>query len=185
MPQLLVAHTSVLFLGALRNGEYMKSVTSLSLRDDGLLALVKLTSGLLPVSKVTAKDDTALVRSPHPPRRRCCCARDGKLTGFAGTTVKSFSVLQPAQFSAGTGPLAGRWVRGGQGDADHGEVAASIDRRRGTVTPLLSSTDAPSAAIAGFDPDALWKSFGLPSMGCNGEYFAVAAVLQARKGRRR
>jgi hypothetical protein len=96
--------------------------------------------------------------------------------------IKSFSVLQPAQFSAGQGRWQGDGFAVAKVTLATGEVrVVSIDATA-TVTTLLSSTDAPSVAISGFDANAEWKSFGLPAMGGTGTEFAVTAVLQAKKG---
>jgi hypothetical protein len=163
-------------------GELLKSVTSLSLRDDALLVLLKLASGTADGSTVRAKDDTALVRFTAADPATVLLRTGRELNGSAGTTVKSFSVLQPAQGSVGQG----RWQSDGFVVAKvtlaSGETRiVSIDAS-GNVTSLLSTEDAPEVAVAGFDPDAHWESFGLPSMGGTGANFAVAAKFRAKTG---
>jgi len=164
----------------LAGGEKLKAVTSLALRDGGLLALVKM--GRVP-NAVTAANDTALVLLKPAPAPAVALLRTGTLLGGeAGATIQSFSVLQPAQFSAGQG----RWFADGAVVAKvtlaSGEVRLVGLADTGAVIPLLSTMAAPSAAISNFDPAAKWKSFGLPSQGGPAAEFAVTAVFQSGLG---
>ncbi len=79
----------------------LKSVTSISLTDDALIALVK----LLPLAGVVSPaNDTALIRVTAA-NSAVLLARTG--TSFSGSTVKKLTVLQPAPTSAGQGSWHG------------------------------------------------------------------------------
>ena len=156
-------------------GARLKSVTSLSIRDGELLALLKLSPA---AGVVTAGDDTVLLRMTDATTATVLLREGRELAGFPGSKIKTFSVLSPALGSPGQG----RW------HAD-GAVVAKVtlfDKRTllvnlapdGTATPLLSTAD-PATPI---DAAARWKTFGLPAVDSIGAHFVTAATLQAKLG---
>jgi peptidyl-prolyl cis-trans isomerase A (cyclophilin A) len=156
-------------------GARLKSVSSISIRDGELLALVALVPA---TGGVSLANDTALVRMTSASSATVLLREGRQLAGQPGSKIKSFSVLSPAIGSAGQG----RW------HADGVVVAkvALFDGRKlivkiaanGTSTALLTS----GTAATPIDPSGLlrWQNFGLPAMGGAGAQFAVAATLQQK-----
>ena len=134
----------------------LKSVTSMSVTDDAVIALVR----LLPLpGVVSSANDTALVRVTGA-NSAVLLARTG--TPVSNSIVKKITVLQPAPASAGQG----RW---------HGttEVLAKLtlaDKRvilvklgpSGTLTTLLQTNSASSGIAAALG------SLGIPAYGSPG-----------------
>ena len=159
----------------LTNGEKLKAVTSLSIRDGELLARLTLApaKGL-----VRAANDTALLRMTGPTTANVLLREGTDLGDEAGAQIKSFSVLSPAPGSNGHG----RWHADGAVVAkvtlSNGDVRLVAIAPTGTVTTLLSIDDEPTSV----DPDAFWKSFGLPAIDTGATHFAVAVALVPRTG---
>lgn len=151
-------------------GARLKSVTSLSLRDGELLALVKLAAAK---DLATTADDTVLVRLTGANTGAVLLREGRELSGVPFSRIKTMTVLAPALGSPGQG----RW----HGDgavlakvtlADDRVLLVKIDAA-GEVTRMLSTAD-PAKPV---DVRAQWKSFGVPAMGGDGAEFAVAATL--------
>ena len=146
----------------------LKSVTSMSVTDDAVIALVR----LLPLpGVVSSANDTALVRVTGA-NSAVLLARTG--TPVSNSIVKKITVLQPAPASAGQG----RW---------HGttEVLAKLtlaDKRvilvklgpSGTLTTLLQTNSASSGIAAALG------SLGIPAYGSPG--IAVLATKSPQSG---
>jgi cyclophilin family peptidyl-prolyl cis-trans isomerase len=156
-------------------GARLKAVSSLSLRDGELLALVTLGAAK---DVVAASTDTVLLRMTAANAAVALLREGHELAGVPGSSIKSFSVLSPALGSPGHG----RWHA-------EGVVVAKVilaDTRTllvkiaptGAVTPLLSSADAATPIAAA----AQWKSFGLPAVGSAGMGFVVSATLKPNLG---
>lgn len=153
-------------------GARLKAVPSLSLRDGELLARVTLSASK---GVVTAADDTVLLRMTSA-GTATVLLREG--SDYAGSKIKSFSVLSPALGSPGHGRWHANDVVVAKVVLFDGRTLLVKIAPAGTVTPLLSTADAATPV----DPQAKWKSFGLPSVGSAGTGFAVAAVLQQKLG---
>jgi hypothetical protein len=160
------------------NGELLKSVTSLSLRNDGLLALLTLASGSSAASKVTAKDDTALVLFTGAKSATVLLREGAPLRGLAFSKIKAFTVLSPALGSAGQGRWHGDGAVVAKVTLDDGRTLVVKIDTEGAVKRLLATGD-PARPVA---VQAQWKSIGLPAMGGDGAQFAVAATLKAAPG---
>ena len=156
-------------------GAKLKQITSLSVRDGELLALLTLCAvrGL-----VTAGDDAVLLRMTSANDATVLLREGSELNGFPGSKIKTISVLSPALGSPGHG----------RSHAD-GAVVAKVtlfDARTvvvkiapdGTVTQLLSTALEATPVTLG----ARWKSFGLPAIGGEGANFVVSATLQPKLG---
>ncbi len=146
----------------------LKSVLSISLTDNALIALVKLapTPGF-----VTPENDVALLRITGA-SSGTLLARTG--SGLLGSTVKKLSTFQPASASAGQG----RWH--GASDtiakltlADKRIVLVKIDSS-GVQTPLIRTNQ----ASVGFAP--LLTTLGVPDFG--GPGMAILAQKTAQPG---
>ena len=155
----------------LPTGAKLKAVSSISLRNGELLALLtlKLAKGV-----VTDANDTVLLHMTGADAAIVLLREGRALNGFGTSKIKSFRVLSPAQGSPGHG----RWHA-------EGTIVAKVtlhDGRTllvklapdGTVTPILSSADIATPV----SPFARWKSMGLPAMGSAGAGFTVAATLK-------
>ncbi|MDB6174247.1 MAG: peptidyl-prolyl cis-trans isomerase cyclophilin type [Chthoniobacteraceae bacterium] len=145
-------------------GLKLKSITTISLEDDALLALVK----LLPMpGLVTPANDTALVRITGLQAGRLL-VRTG--VAFDGSLIKQISVFQPAARSPGQG----RWSSGNNvlaklTLADRRTVVATL-HNDGTQATLLQ-TRAAGAGLA---------SLSLPALG--GSSVAVLATKAIAPG---
>lgn len=154
-------------------GATLKSVTTLSLRDDHLIALVKLNAKKDVVT--SGKDDVALIQLTDVNQGLALLRTNAD---FGGSKIKTIATLAPALGSPGQG----RWHRD-QGiltkvtllNKDVQLVNVAVD---GTKTSILSAL-APATAIAS---DAKWKSFGVPAVGSPGTSAAVSATLLPKFG---
>lgn len=157
------------------NQPVLKAVTSLSLRDNELLALVQLATGK---AGVTGSNDTALIRIDKEGQASFVVREGAGLTIGTASTVKTISVLSPALGSNGQG----RW----HGDAAtmvkvtlaDGRVALLSIDETGSADPLLVSNN--TAAEIGLS--AKWKTFGLPAVDGFGDNYAVLATLSPGTG---
>ncbi len=149
-------------LGALK----LKSVTSLSLSDDAVLALVKLVP--LP-GLVTAANDTALVRITGAGVGQLL-ARTG--AGFQGSFIKRVSVLQPAPGSPGQGRWSGAAHTLAKLALANGKSAVVRIENAGPQIQLLQTGQG--------DPGVKLSGLSLPAMG--GEGVAVQATLAIQAG---
>lgn len=151
-------------LGNLR----LKSVTSLSMTDNALLARVKL---LRVPGLVTAANDSALVRITGPDSG-VLLARTG--ASFDGSIIKQLTVLQPAARSAGQG----RWNAAGDTIAK----LTLADRRSVVVRLKSDGTQIPLLASRPGDPnfETGLASLGLPALGGSG--VAVLATKTRQPG---
>ncbi len=157
------------------DGAKLKSVTSLSLRDGELLALLTLAPEK---DMVTTGDDTVLVRLTGAATGAVLLREGRALPGLAFSRIKTMSVLSPAL----SAPGHGRW----HGDGAVVAKVALTDGRTllvkiaadGVVTRLLSTTD-PATPV---DVRARWHTFRLPAMGSAGAEFVLAAALQPQSG---
>lgn len=146
----------------------VKTVTSLSLQDDSIIALVKLVR----VTRViTAANDTAIVRLTGP-NTATLLAQTG--TGFDNSTITQISFLQPAT----TSPGQGRW------NGAAGAIAKLILLDRRTVIVRLADNDTPAPLLQAFLPDPHFPTklakLGLPAMG--GHAVAVCATKAPQPG---
>ncbi|MDB6152285.1 MAG: peptidyl-prolyl cis-trans isomerase cyclophilin type [Chthoniobacteraceae bacterium] len=147
-------------------GLKLKSVTSVSLEDDALLALVK----LLPMpGLVTSANDTALVRITGLQAGRLL-ARTG--AAFDGSLIKQISVFQPAARSPGQG----RWSSGS-------DIVAKLtlaDRRTVVATLHSDGTRAALLQTRSASQGSGLASLSLPALG--GSSVAVLATKAIAPG---
>ena len=152
-------------------GTKLKAITGLSLRDDGVVALVQLArkAGL-----VTAADDTALVFLSAAQADALLIRENDDFPDSSSpeTTVKSITVLSPALASPGHG----RWHT-------NGLIAAKLtlaDKRMALVqfeNATTRSILALTGDSTGFPDSSTWNSFGLPSQcGVPGEIIATGTI---------
>lgn len=156
-------------------GSRLKSVSSVSLRNGELVALLtlKVRPGV-----VKEGNDMVLLRMTSPTAATVLLREGRVLAGIGGSKVLQFSVLSPALGSPGNG----RWHAEGFLLAK----ATLVDGRAllvkiapdGIATPLLSIADAATPVA----PDAKWKAFGLPAVSGSGTGFAVMAMLKPLRG---
>ena len=156
-------------------GSRLQSVASLSLRDGELLALLTLR----PVAGVTTLlNDTVLLRMTSASAATVLLREGRELTGFPGTRIRSFSMLNPAAASAGHG----RWHADGEVVSkitlSDGRVLIAKIAPNGTPTPMLFTGTAATAV----SPLARWTGFGLPAVGSEGAGFSVAGALRVGSG---
>ena len=163
-------------------GELLKSITSLSLRDAGLLARVQLASGATAQSKVTPKNATALVLLTAAQTGQVLLRTGTPLDGVSGSLITSLSVLQPAPGSPGHGRWQGTGAVVAKVTLATGETRVVKLAPDGTATKLLSTADSPDVTLAILSPVAQWKSFGLPALDSAGQSQAVAAALVRKVG---
>src|SRR4029078_2360839 len=98
---------------------------------------------------------------------------DAITVGGDDSEIKSISVLTPAKGSPGQGRYhANSGVVARLTLADKRTVLVSVSNT-GTITPLLF-TGQTSTLTA----DAVWKTFGLPSVGTGGSNFAVLGFAE-------
>lgn len=148
------------------NDEKLKSVTSLAVRADGLLALVKLAP--LRGFVTAGKDDVALMLITAPGTGQVLL-RTG--ADFAGSKIKTLATLAPALGSAGQG----RW------DSTD-KIAAKltlIDKRVFIVSVDASGAPPTELVRAGEDDPSLGvklSKLGLPALGA-GESLGVVGKL--------
>ncbi|MGB8168743.1 MAG: FG-GAP repeat protein [Chthoniobacteraceae bacterium] len=156
----------------LPGGVTLKSVTSISLRNDALLALVKLNhaKGL-----VTALDDSALVMLTAPATGHLL-ARTG--TSLRGAKIKTLTVLSAPLGSAGQGRAQNDAFVTAKATLDDKRVVLLSIAPDGTQTDLEGSGDDFSAIISG----AKWAGFGPPAAGGTGNMIAAAAALKIGAG---
>ncbi|MEA3211405.1 MAG: rhamnogalacturonan endolyase [Chthoniobacter sp.] len=155
------------------NGEKLKSVSSLSVRNGQLLAVVTLTPA---PNVVTAQDDSALLLLTGT-QTGLVLLREGRpLQTVPGSAIKSFSVLQPALGSPGQGRWQGENLVVAKVTLASGEVQIVKLAHDGLPTKLLSTADAATPVSA----QAKWTGFGLPAMGSHAPEFVVSATLQQK-----
>jgi|GEM_PF-2354009 len=146
----------------------VKTVTSLSLQDDSIVALVKLVRV---ARSVTATNDTAIVRLAGPDTATLL-AQTG--TGFDNSTITQISFLQPTT----TSPGQGRW----NGSAGAIAKFTLLDRR--TAIVRLTDNGTPTRLLQAFLPDPHFPTkltkLGLPAMG--GPAVAVCATKAPQPG---
>lgn len=150
--------------------ETLKSVSSLSVREGQLLALIKLN----PLRNVvTVRNDSALVLFTAADTATVLLQEGTNLGGVAGDTIKSFSVLQPGIGSVGQG----RWhsTNGilAKVTLQSGEVRIVKIAADGTVTEILSTTDELNLGSM----ITSYQSFATPVLDPSGFRMAVAGAL--------
>ena len=158
-------------------GVKLKSVTSLSLRDGDLLALVKLAPAR---GLVTAgKDDTALI-SLSDVNTAMLLLRTGPAitTPVATPGIKTIATLAPALGSPGQGRWHGEGVVLAKVTLTTGEVQIITITAPALIAPVITT----AGAAGVIDPAARWKNFGVPAMGCDGYDFTLAATLVPTPG---
>ncbi|MHA3772852.1 DUF7453 family protein [Verrucomicrobiota bacterium sgz303538] len=135
------------------SGLKLKSVTSISLADDALLALVRLSSS---PGQVTAANDLALVRITAQ-NSGTLLVRSG--APFDGASIKTISVLQPAPRSPGQG----RW----SGGTDAVAKLILSDKRTAIVRIKADGTLIKLLQSGAEDPNlgAKLAALGLPALG--------------------
>ena len=144
----------------------LKSIISVSMTDNALIALVNLATA---PDLVTSQNNVALLRVTGP-SSGTLLVRTG--SGFLGSTVKKLTVFQPSTASAGQG----RW----HGASDTIAKLTLADKRvvlvradsSGAQTPLLQTNQ----SNAGFSP--LLKALGVPSLGGSGMAILVQKTPQ-------
>jgi len=152
--------------------ENLASVTSLSLRDSRLLALVKVaapaTSNVALVSIDSGNAGTVLLRT----------GQMVTVGALPQTTIKKLTVLSPAKASPGDG----RW----QSESSAVALATLADKRTvlyrvttaGVSAPLLFTGGDAATAVAG----AMWKTSGLPAVAGNGFNIVTLGTLAPLAG---
>jgi subtilisin-like proprotein convertase family protein len=145
-------------------GARLKSVTSLSLRDGGLVALVKLKTekGIV----AARQDDVVLLRVTGPNSANVLL-RSG--APFSKTTIEKLSVLQPALGS----PAHGRWHA-------NSALVAKVTLADGSVDLLRIAPDGTATSLLGTGTP--WSGFGLPAVGSTGANYAVLGELAPAAG---
>jgi hypothetical protein len=148
----------------------VSAVASLSMRNDRLIALLKVTgpapSSMVLLSLDAANNGTVLLRTGSD------VTVDNK-----ASTIKKITVLSPAKLSPGDG----RW----QGDGSVVASATLADKRTvlfrittaGALTRLLATDQDASGVVNG----AAWKTFSLPAIGTGGTRFAALGTLAVKK----
>ncbi|MDB6172923.1 MAG: Branched-chain amino acid transporter, amino acid-binding protein [Chthoniobacteraceae bacterium] len=149
-------------------GTRLKSVTSLSLQDGSLVALVKLAAAKGLVS--AGRDDVALVELSDV-GTGILLLRTGADLG--GSTIKTIATLAPALGSPGQGRWYGPSAVLAKVTLASTEVRLVKVSPQGTLTALLSTAGSANAV----DANARWKGFGVPAMSGDGTKFVVAAAL--------
>jgi hypothetical protein len=158
----------------LPDGTNLSSVLSISARNSQLIALIKVSGKDGGVNKgnstvllgLTAGGGTALLRTG-----------DAITVGGEESEIKSISVLTPAKGSPGQGRYhANSAVVAKLTLADKRTVLVNVSNA-GMVTPLLFTGQASTIAT-----DAVWKTFGLPSVGTGGSNFAALGAAVPGEG---
>lgn len=156
-------------------GSRLLSVTSLSLHDGELLALITLAPAK---GIVTTANDSVLLRFTSATAATVLLREGRELAGVPGSRISSFRVLSPAVGSAGHG----RWQADGMAVAKvtlyDGRTMIVKISATGIATPLLSTTDLASSV----NPLARWLTFGLPGVSSEGTGFTTAATLRQLQG---
>lgn len=152
----------------LPDGVTVKAITSFALRDDRLVALIKL-GGKKPAVN-SGKDDVALLELTSRTTGRILL-RTGMTLG--NSQIKTIATLAPALASPGQGRWYGDQVVMAKVTLVNKDVQLVSVTSAGVITPLLSALD----AAAAIDPTAKWKSFAVPAMGGAANGFAVSATL--------
>ena len=154
-------------------GALLRSVTSLSLHDGELLALITLT---LKAGVVTSLNDTALVRITGPFAGTLLLREDAPLTvgASAPSAIRTITVFSPALASAGQG----RW----HGDAGVVAKVTLADRRTVLVKITPAGAATPMLATGGDVAGSTWSAFGLPGVGGAGTKFAALGTLRQLRG---
>ncbi len=150
----------------------LKSVTTLSLRDHALLALVRINRDR---TSVSAANDTALVLLTGPTTGHLLM-RTGP-NALLGS-IKGFTVLSAPLGSAGQGRSHNDAFAVVKAISSDGRTAVISISPTGTQTIIAASGDNYPALIAG----AKWATFGPPSTGGTGNWIAAVASLQAGVG---
>jgi hypothetical protein len=154
---------------SLDGGVIVNKITSVSVHDGELLALLTLRLG----GSVNASNDTALIRVDSAGTR--ILLREGALFTTAGgpSPIKSITVLSPAPGSVGHG----RW----HGDGKVIAKIALVDKREeivgiapdGTLSQILESGDTTSEAAG----SPVWATFGRPALDSTGAHMALLGTL--------
>ncbi len=150
------------------NSANLVSVMSISMRNSQLLALVKV-NGAANANQVllglnSSNVGTVLLRTNQP-----------VTVNSVSSTIKTMSVLAPSPSSAGDG----RW----HGDSETVVKAVLADKRTvifkvsptATLVPVFYSGQDASAITGGADT---WNTFGLPTVGNAGFFYAALGTLK-------
>ena len=152
-------------------GSRLKAVSSVSLRNGELLALLTLKPKL---GVVKDGNDMVLLRLTSPTAATVLLREGRPLTGIGGSPIERFSVLSPALRSAGHGRWHAEGLVVAKAMLSDGRTLLVKIAPDGNATQLLSTADAATPVAS----DAKWKSFGLPAVDAAGAEFAVAATLK-------
>jgi hypothetical protein len=155
-------------------GVVLKSVSSISLRNGQLAALITVKGG-----DTTSKNTTVFINLVSKNTGYVLARTDAQVNADnVMSNIKKLSVYTPPK----TSPGQGRY----HGDNRLVATATLVDKR--TAILLCSPTGgfAPLAATKGGADNlvsgAKWKSFGPPSTGTNGFYYSALATLAPKEG---
>ena len=157
-------------------GELVRTISSVSLRNGQLVALLKLKG-----TGVTDANSTVLLGMNAGGGTQLL--RTGPVPGLAvggqpASAITKITVLSPPRGSAGHG----RWQGTGRVVArvvlEDGRVVVVSVTTAGAVSPLLF-TDQDAAGLATLEnPNPKWKSFGFPGVATNGFNFVALGALK-------
>lgn len=157
----------------MNNGISLKSVLGITLRNNRLYALIKVTGK---DAGVTTKNDLVLYTFTPGTGKAILRTDDAISPGNVNSNVKKISFLNPSP----TSPGYGRW-------AADSSVIVSVTHTNGTAiykvdtaatkTPLLFSGKDSSGLVM----NSVWKSFGLPAIATSGSKFAFFGTLAKAK----
>lgn len=152
----------------------LKSVTSLSLQNQELVALMTLAPGK---GGVKATDDLVLLRQTGANAGEVLLREDMELLG---DRVKSFTVLSPASLSPGHG----RWHHGSKVVAKVAlkggrTVVVSLEPGRPPRALVMTGVSSDAEAVA---EGATWSTLALPAQGGEAGGYVVQGTLKAQPG---
>ena len=170
---LVLREGTVVVATGLQPGSTLKSITSISLRDDELLALVQLASG---PGFVHSGNDTVLLRITAA--GRSVAAREGGWVELAAANIKTLTVMGSALGSPGHG----RW----QGQ-DAAIAKAVLTDKRTVVLELPRDAAQVPALITGSAATAVsaltqWTTFALPAIAHDASGMVIGGTVNPAAG---
>jgi hypothetical protein len=154
-------------------GVLLNAVSSYSLHDGGVLALVTLHHG---AGGVTAANDTALILQAGA-NAGVLVAREGTALTTGGSPVKTIGALNPAVLSPGEGRSQADDTAIAKVTLQNGDVSI-VKLKSGAAVPLVSSGDPALAGPYG----SFWHSFGVPATDAAGTQLVFSGGLKVGQG---
>jgi hypothetical protein len=161
-------------------GILLQSVSSISLVNGQLLALIKVSGK---EADVTKANSTVLYALTDIGTGASLFRTGDPFMEGGDTTIKSLSVFVPAKGSAGHGRYHSPFRAIARASLADKRTAIMGVNNNGTTKTVLSFTDGDASSITNTQ-GAKWKSFGLPAVGSNVlfQYYTVAGSLSAGEG---